>query len=160
MNKTALTKQQAFQKIKQYCAYQERCHTEVREKLYSFGLNIKDAEQIISQLIEENYLNEERFAKQYAGGKFRMKQWGKLKIKHALKQKQVSGYSIKKALSEINDEDYQKTLNKLTEEKLKVLRGEKNIFIKKRKLYDYLLQKGYEGELVRDILNYQFAKNI
>jgi len=160
MNKTALTKQQAFQKIKQYCAYQERCHTEVREKLYSVGLNIKDAEQIISQLIEENYLNEERFAKQYAGGKFRMKQWGKLKIKHALKQKQVSGYSIKKALSEINDEDYQKTLNKLTEEKLKVLRGEKNIFIKKRKLYDYLLQKGYEGELVRDILNYQFAKNI
>jgi len=154
MNKTEFTKQQAFQKIKQYCAYQERCNAEVREKLFSFGLNTNDAEQIVSQLIEENYLNEERFAIQYAGGKFRMKQWGKLKIKHALKQKQVSEYSIKKALKEINDGDYQKILKKLAGQKLKVLRTEKNIFIKKKKLYDYLLQKGYEGELVREVLNY------
>src|ERR1041384_3800157 len=107
MNKTELTKEQAFKKIKQYCAYQERCHSEVREKLYSFELYKKDVEQIISQLIEENYVNEERFAIQYAGGKFRMKQWGKVKIKHALKQKQVSEYAIKKALKEINEKDYQ-----------------------------------------------------
>ena len=152
MNKTLLTKEQALQKIKQYCIYQERCHIEVREKLYLFGLNVKDADQVVSQLTEENYLNEERFAIQYAGGKFRIKQWGKAKIKHALKQKQVSVYMIKKALSQIDEEDYINTLNKLAERKLKELKGEKNIFIKRRKLQNYLLQKGYEPELVRAVL--------
>ena len=150
---TKLSKEQALPKIKQYCTYQERCHAEVKEKLYAFGLYKKDVEQLISQLIEENYLNEERFAIQYAGGKFRMNQWGRIKIKYALKQKQVSDYCIKKALKEINESDYKKTLQKLTEQKLKTLKGEKNIFIKKRKLQDYLLQKGYEGELVRAVAN-------
>lgn len=149
---TRLSKEQALPKIKQYCAYQERCHAEVKEKLYSFGLYKKDVEQLTSQLIEENYLNEERFAIQYAGGKFRMNKWGKVKIKQALKQKRVSEYSIKKALKEISDIDYQKTLQKLAEQKLKTLKGEKNIFIKKRKLQDYLLQKGYEGEVVGEML--------
>ena len=146
------TPSQALPKIKQYCAYQERCHTEVKEKLYSFGLYKNDVEQLISQMIEENYLNEERFATHYAGGKFRMKQWGKVKIKHALKQKQVSEYSIKKALKEINEDHYIKILNKLAAQKLKILKGEKNIFIKKRKLQDFLLQKGYEGDLVRELI--------
>ena len=150
---TKFTPNQSLPKIKQYCAYQERCHAEVKEKLYSFGLYKNDVEQLISQLIEENYLNEERFALHYAGGKFRMKQWGKVKIKYALKQKQVSDYSIKKALKEINEDDYLAALNKLAEQKLKTLKGEKNIFIKKRKLQDFLLQKGYEGELVREVLN-------
>ena len=153
MNKT-LTKEQVFQKIKQYCIYQERSHAEVKEKLYLLGLHKNDVEQIVSQLIEENYLNEERFAIQYAGGKFRMKQWGRIKIKHALKQKQVSQYSIKKALSQINEEDYAATLKKLAKQKLKVLKGEKNIFIRNKKLYDYLLQKGYEGELIREVLDH------
>ncbi|HEV8079593.1 MAG TPA: hypothetical protein VGP43_02700 [Chitinophagaceae bacterium] len=80
---TKLTKEQALPKIKLYCAYQERCHKEVKEKLYSLGLYKKDVEQLISQMIEENYLNEERFAIQYAGGKFRMNKWGRIKIKHA-----------------------------------------------------------------------------
>jgi len=150
---TKLSKEQALPKIKQYCTYQERCHAEVKEKLYAFGLYKKDVEQLMSQLIEENYLNEERFAIQYAGGKFRMNQWGRIKIKYALKQKQVSDYCIKKALKEINESDYKKTLQKLAEQKLKTLKGEKNIFIKKRKLQDYLLQKGYEGELVRAVAN-------
>ena len=153
MNKT-LTKEQVFQKIKQYCIYQERSHAEVKEKLYLLGLHKNDVEQIVSQLIEENYLNEERFAIQYAGGKFRMKQWGRIKIKHALKQKQVSPYSIKKALSQIDEEEYAATLKKLAEQKLKVLKGEKNIFIRNKKLYDYLLQKGYEGELIREVLDH------
>ncbi len=107
----------------------------------------------MSQLIEENYLNEERFAIQYAGGKFRMKQWGKVKIKHALRQKQVSDYSIKKALKEISESDYKKTLQKLAVQKLKTLKDEKNLFGKKKKVQDYLLQKGYEGELVREEMN-------
>jgi regulatory protein len=150
---TKLSKEQALPKIKQYCTYQERCHAEVKEKLYSFGLYKKDVEQLMSQLIEENYLNEERFAIQYAGGKFRMNQWGRIKIKYALKQKQVSDYCIKKALKEINETDYKKTLQKLAEQKLKTLKSETNIFSKKKKLQNYLLQKGYEGELVREVVN-------
>lgn len=144
--------EQAIPKIKQYCAYQERCHAEVRDKLYSFGLHRKDVEGIISTLIQENYLNEERFAIHYAGGKFRMKQWGKNKIKQALKFRQVSDYCIKKALKEIDDKDYLKTLDKLTEQKLKLLKSEKNLFIKKKKLQDFLFMKGYESGLVNKII--------
>jgi|SRR6185437_4431087 len=144
------TPQQSVPKIKQYCAYQERCHAEVRDKLYSFGLNKTEVEEIISALITENYLNEERFAIHYAGGKFRMKQWGKNKIKQALKFKQVSDYCIKKALKEIDSREYQKTFEKLAEQKLKTLKSEKNIFIKKRKLQDFLLQRGFESELVKE----------
>jgi regulatory protein len=142
------TPQQAIQKIKQYSSYQERCHAEVKDKLYSYGLHRKDVDEIIVLLINENFLNEERFAIHYAGGKFRMNHWGKNKIKQALKQKQVSDYCIKKALKEINDTDYQKTFEKLVAQKLKTLKTEKNIFIKKRKLQDFLLTKGYESGLV------------
>ncbi len=142
------TPEQAIPKIKQYCDYQERCHAEVRDKLYSFGLHKNDVEPIISLLINESYLNEERFAIMYAGGKFRIKQWGKNKIKQALKFKQVSDYCIKKALKEIDDSSYRKIFQKLAEQKLKTLKNEKNIFIKKRKLQDYLLQKGYESSLI------------
>ena len=144
------TPEQSIPKIKQYCAYQERCHAEVRDKLYSFGLHRKEVEEIISNLIQENYLNEERFAIQYAGGKFRIKHWGKNKIRQALKQKQVSDYCIKKALKEIDDTDYIKTFEKLVEQKMKTLKGEKNIFIKKRKLQGFLLMKGYESDLVTE----------
>ena len=142
------TPEQSLSKIKQYCAYQERCHAEVKDKLYSFGLYKKDVEKIIVDLINENYLNEERFAIQYAGGKFRIKHWGKSKIKQALKQKQVSDYCIKKALGEIEGEDYLRAFDKLVDQKLKTLKGEKNIFIKKRKLQDFLLMKGYEISMV------------
>jgi len=153
MNFIKLTREQALPKIKQYCVYQERCHAEVKEKLYSFNLYKQEVEEIVSQLVEENYLNEERFAIQYAGSKFRMRQWGRIKIKHALKQKQVSEYCIEKSLKQINEDDYLQTLNKLTEQKLKTLRGEKNIFNKKRKLQDFLLGKGYENEHVKKRVN-------
>ena len=142
------TPEQAINKIKQYCAYQERCHAEVKDKLYSFGLHRKDVDEIIVLLIGENYLNEERFAIHYAGGKFRMNHWGKNKIKQALKQKQVSDYCIKKALKEIDDADYIKTFEKLVEQKMNLLKSEKNIFAKKKKLQDHLLLKGYESELI------------
>ena len=153
MNLKKFSKEQALPKIKLYCAYQERCHAEVKEKLYSFGLYKNGVEQLMAQLIEENYLNEERFAIQYAGGKFRMNQWGRVKIKYALRQKQVSDYSIKKGLKEISESDYKKTLQKLAEQKLKTLKNESNVFSKKKKLHDYLLQKGYEGELVKEEVN-------
>jgi regulatory protein len=147
------TPQQSLPKIKQYCAYQERCHSEVRDKLYSFGLHQDEIEEIIYTLITENYLNEERFAILYAGSKFRLKQWGKIKIKQSLKLKQISDYCIKKALKEIDDKDYKKAFQKLAEQKLKTLKVEKNVFIKKRKLQDFLLHKGFENELVREALN-------
>ncbi len=147
------TPEQSIPKIKQYCAYQERCHSEVRDKLYSFGLNKEEVEEITSILITENYLNEERFAIHFAGGKFRMKGWGKNKIKQALKFKQVSDYCIKKALKEIDTAAYEKTFLKLAEQKLKILKSEKNIFITKRKLQDFLLQKGFENDLVREAVN-------
>jgi len=147
------TPEQSLPKIKQYCAYQERCHAEVREKLYSFGLYKNQVEEIIATLISENYLNEERFAKQFAGSKFRRNQWGRNKIKQALKQKQVSDYCIKKALLEINGNDYTKIFKKLAAQKLQALKSEKNIFIKKRKLQDYLLQKGFEADWIREEVN-------
>ena len=148
-----LTPQQALPKLKKFCAYQERCHKEVEEKLYSYGVFKNDAQQMISQLIDEDYLNEERFALQYTSGKFRIKQWGKVKIKYNLKQKNVSDYCIKKALLSIDKSDYKKVLYKLADAKLATLKSEKNIFTKKRKLQDHLLQKGFESDLVKEITN-------
>ncbi len=143
----------ARQKIQAYCAYQERCHYEVKEKLYTYGLYKPEVEQIIADLIEGGYLNEERFALLYAGGKFRMKQWGKAKIKQGLYQHQVSDYCIKKALASIDEGAYNKTLIKLANAKAATLRSEKNKFTKMAKIKNYLLQKGYESRLVLQTIN-------
>jgi len=152
MNNKYYSKEEALQKAKQYCAYQERCHSEVKEKLYSFGMNKKEVDELLSELISDNYLNEERFAIMFAGGKFRIKQWGRVKIKYALKQKQISEYCIKKALAAIDEHDYNRTAQKLFEQKLKTLKTEKNIFIKKRKLQDHLMQKGFESDMIRKLI--------
>lgn len=148
-----LTPGQALQKAKHYCAYQERSHGEVKEKLYSMGLREAEVEALLSQLIEEDYLNEERFAKMFAGGKFRMKHWGRVKIKYELKQRQVSEYNIKKALKEINEDDYAASFNKLFDEKLLLLGSEQNVPTRKRKLMDYLMQKGYERDMIVGKIN-------
>ncbi len=100
-----VTPQQALPKIKQFCAYQERCHSEVKDKLYGYGLSKNDVEELLSKLVEDNFLNEERFAIAFAGGKFRIKQWGRIKIRYELRQKQVSDYCVKKALASIDDDD-------------------------------------------------------
>lgn len=149
--KKYLTKEQALQKLKHYCAYQERCHSEVKEKLYDLGVWKKDHDEIISTLIEENYLNEERFAMAFAGGKFRVKQWGRVKIKYELKQKQVSEYCIKKALKQIGEEDYLKVLKELADKKYASLKGEQYL-VRKKKTMDYLMGRGFEAELVRGVL--------
>jgi regulatory protein len=157
--KKQLTKEQAFQKAKHYCGYQERSHQEVKEKLYSFGLYKQQVEELLSQLIEENYLNEERYAIQFAGGKFRMKQWGRVKIKYELKQKRVSEYNIKKGIKEIDEADYINTLQKLTEKKWTSVKGEGvNHFVKLSKTTDYLLQKGYEPELIKQAISLMTPK--
>lgn len=149
--KKQLTPEQALQKLKHYCGYQERCHSDVKEKLYNLGVRKKDHDGIIAALIEENYLNEERFAIAYAGGKFRINQWGRVKIKYALKQKQVSEYCIKKAMKQINEEDYLQLLNKLATEKYTALKNEQYL-IRKKKTMDYMLGRGFEMELVRKVV--------
>lgn len=151
MYKKQLTKEQALQKLKHYCAYQERCHSEVKDKLYQLGVWKKDHDEIIAVLIEENYLNEERFAVAFAGGKFRIKQWGRVRIKYELKQKQVSEYSIKKAMKQIDEEEYLSLLNKLAKEKYVALKNEQYL-IRKKKTMDYLAAKGFEADLVRKAL--------
>ncbi len=161
IRKSSLTKEQALQKARHYCAYQERCHSEVKEKLYSFGLWKTDVEEVLSLLIEENYLNEERFALQFAGGRFRMKHWGRVRIRYELKQRQVSEYCIKKALAAIDEEDYLRALEKLAAAKWESLAGEKteaaipantNSFIRRGKLQEYLIRKGYESDLISQTL--------
>ena len=146
-SKQSFTPDQAFQKIKQFCAYQERCHREVTEKLYSFGLYKKDVEILLSRLIEENYLNEERFAIAFAGGKFRMKQWGRIKIKYELKQKGVSSYCIVLALKGIEEETYLATLKSLATKKWESLKDEQHLN-RQSKTTGYLLQKGFEQNLI------------
>jgi regulatory protein len=146
-----LSKEQALQKARQYCAYQERCHTEVKEKLFGFGLYTNEVNECMAALIEENYLNEERFALAFAGGKFRINHWGKIKIRYALKQKQVSDYCIKKALMSIDEKDYLETLGKLYHEKLLALKDETVPFVQKRKIMESLLRKGFEINLVNEL---------
>lgn len=147
MQKKFLTKEQALQKLKQYCAYQERSHHEVVQKLWELGVRKGDHDEIVAALIEDDYLNEERFAIQFAGGKFRMKDWGRKKIYYGLKEKGVSTHSINKALQSIADDDYQKTLNSLAEKKYELLKGEQ-FLVRKKKTADFLLQKGFEHDLV------------
>ena len=148
----SVSKEQALQKVRHYCGYQERCHAEVKEKLYSFGLYKQEVEEMLSTLIEENYLNEERFAQHFAGGKFRMKQWGRKRIEYELKQKQLSDYCIRKGLKEIDENDYRKTLGKLAEQKWDQLKEEDNIYNKRKKLSDYLVQKGYEYSYISEVV--------
>ena len=152
MYKKTLTKEQALQKLKHYCAYQERSHSEVREKLYNLGVWKKDHDEIIASLIEQNYLNEERFATAFAGGKFRIKQWGRVKIRYELKQRQVSDYSIKKALRQIQEQEYLETLQKLADEKYNSLKDEQWL-VRKKKTINYLVAKGYEPDMIASVIN-------
>jgi regulatory protein len=145
--KIKLSPEMAHHKIKNWCAYQERSQFETRQKLFEYGLFSEDVEQIISSLIEENFLNEERFALAYVSGKFNIKHWGRIKIKIELKKHKVSDYLINKALSKIDDEVYLDILKTEIEKKIKIT-SEKN---KQKLIYNliqYALRKGYENELV------------
>ena len=148
---TALTSEQAWEKIKPFCAYQERCHAEAKEKLYGYGLHRQDVERLLSCLIEENYLNEERFAIAYASGHSRIKKWGRIKITHALKQKGVSTYCIKKALNAIDADEYWAGIEKLASAKWELLKKQP-IMARRFKCRQYLLQKGYEGNVINEAL--------
>ena len=147
-----ITTEEALAKLQKYCAYQDRCHQEVRTKLLKLGIYGDSLESIMVDLITENFLNEERFAKSYARGKFRIKHWGRIRIKQELKLRNISVYCIKKAMQEIEEEDYLLTIRALLKKKNKSLK-EANLYQRKNKLARYLLQKGFETGLIWEQIN-------
>lgn len=144
------TLKEATKKLEGYCAYQDRCHKEVVTKLREMGMIPMAIDQIVTQLIDENYLNEERFSRSFARGKFNIKKWGKNRIVNELKQRHITKYNINLALKEIDEDDYTETLEKLAEKRLGQI-TENNIFKKRKKLADYLLYRGWESPLVYEI---------
>ncbi|NUQ22407.1 MAG: RecX family transcriptional regulator [Saprospiraceae bacterium] len=146
-----ISKQQALQKLQRYCAFQERSHYEVRSKLLSLGIYGEDLEQVMSELVESGFLNEERFARSFARGKFNMKKWGRVRITQELKRRQISAWCIRKAMEEIEPEAYSETLAALLRKKA-VEYSENPPHERRAKLMRYGLQKGYESELIQELL--------
>ncbi len=150
-NKT-YTVTQAQHALENFCVYQDRCHKEVEEKLAKMGMIPDAQEHIILHLIEHNFLNEERFAKSFARGKFRIKKYGKVRITQELKFRNISAYNIKIALKEIDTEAYHQTLEELIQKKWNATK-ETNTYKKKKKVADFVLRKGYESHLIYENLN-------
>ena len=145
MNKEVLIKAANF------CAYQERTHKEVRNKLHELEIIGDESEVIITWLIENNYLNEERFARLFAGSKFRQKKWGRIKIRQELKMRGVSDYCLKAGMSEIDGDDYMVTLQEIIEKKSKDIKDSNKLIIK-QKLVKFALSRGFENDLVFDVV--------
>ncbi len=141
------TVSQAIEKAKKYCAYQERCQSEVRQKLRAFNITSEEREEVLMNLIQENYLNEERFSQAYARGKFRIKHWGRKKIVMALKQKDISEYCIKKGMVEIDELEYKKVLHELIDKTFDKNRGIQN-YQRIAKTAQYVIGRGFESNLV------------
>ncbi len=146
-SQTSYTLKEATKKLEGYCAYQERCHKDVVTKLKEIRMIPEAIDQIVVHLIQENYLNEERFSKSFARGKFRIKKWGRNRIVNELKFRAISKYNIKTALNEIDENEYLETLNVLAKKRLDAIK-ETNLQKRKRKLADYLLYRGWESHLV------------
>jgi regulatory protein len=146
-SKKRLSPTEALAKIQNYCAYQERSHKEVKTKLFEYGLYASEVDELISQLITDGFLNEQRFAKAYAGGKFRMKKWGRLKIKNELEFLGLTKKCIQLGLKELEGPDYSKTLKQVILKKSESL-VEENTFRKRDKVARFAISKGYEPELV------------
>lgn len=144
-----MTNKEALLKLEHFCAYQERCHSEVISKLYSLKMTTEEIDFILVQLIESNFLNETRFACSYARGKHRIKQWGRIRITNELKIRQISSFNITLALKEISEEEYEITFENLSERCWNSIQ-EKNILKKRKKFCDYMLRRGFESFLVYD----------
>jgi len=149
--KIIYSKSQAMPKAEHYCAYQERAQSEIRNKLYEWGLKPWEVEEIITELILTNFLNEERFANAYVSGKFKIKKWGKIKIKQGLKLKQVPEKMIIKALNTIDYDDYLNVILECAEKKAPLIK-EKEAYKKKYKLTSYLYSRGFENNLISEVL--------
>ena len=151
------TLDEALIKLQRYCAYQDRCHKEVREKLSALGIWGDDAGQIIVALIEEKFLDEERFARSFVRGKHRFKKWGRIKIERELKKKDITGYCLKMGFQEIDDEEYLETLTTIITKKNQFLKA-KNEYERKVKLAKFAMTKGYESHLVWEVVNDLISK--
>jgi regulatory protein len=138
-------------KMEAYCAYQDRCHKEVEEKLRAYDLIPEAREMILLHLLEEGFLNEERFARSFARGKFRIKKWGRMRIERELRSRDISSYNIKQGLSEIDPDDYEQTLFELSEKKFQQTH-EKHPLKKRKKVADFLLRRGFESQKVYAVL--------
>ncbi len=147
MNRKVYTVDEALTKMERYCAYQERCHQEVENKLREMRLIPEAVDQIILHLLEQDFINETRFAKAYARGKFSIKKWGRNRIVNELKKRKISIYNINVSLAEINEDDYKKTFDALAEKRINQIK-ETNKYKKRKKLADYLLYRGWEPDLV------------
>ena len=151
-NLKSYTVNEATKALEHFCAYQERCHKEVEKKLIELRMIPEARDHIIFHLLQENFLNEERFSKAFARGKFSIKKWGKIRITNELKFKDISSYNIKTALKEINDSDYLTALYSIAEKKLPLIK-ESNMYTRKNKLSTFLISKGYESNLVYKVAN-------
>ena len=147
------TVDEATKRMERYCAYQERCHKEVHQKLYEMRMIPVAVDQIIDHLLRHNFLNETRFAQAFARGKFRAKKWGRNRIVNELKLREISKYNIQIALKEIPDSEYYNTFEVLAEKRMLQLVSEKNLQKKRKKLADYLFYRGWESELVYGKVN-------
>lgn len=143
-----ISEKEILSKMKAWCDRQERCHAEVRQKLWDIKAYGETADLIIAELISQNYLNETRFAQAYVSGKFRIKRWGRTKILRELKLRKISDYDIKIGLKEIDEEEYEKTIATLIEKKKTDYRKEKNPYVLKSKVSKYLISRGFEPQLV------------
>lgn len=147
------TYEDALAALQHFCAYQDRCHSEVRQKLREIRFQGDLAEEVICALIAEKYLDEERFARSFARGKFKIKRWGRMKITRELKQKDVSAYCIRKALTEIEEEEYVATLEAELERRNRIEKKGLHPYLKRRKLADYMFQRGYESGMTWEAIN-------
>ena len=147
--KDIYTIKEALQKIERYCAYQDRCHEEVMTKLWELKMDANEQDQIIAQLIADNFLNEERFARSFARGKHRIKHWGKIRITNELKLRKINQTLINIALKEITPEEYEENFNNFTLKHWDSL-TETNIMKKRKKFCDYFLRRGFESFLIYD----------
>ena len=154
-NRKRLTPSEALGRMYRYCAYQERSHSEAKSRLYEFGLSRDEVDELLTRLITEGFLNEERFAKAFAGGKFRIKKWGRIKIVNELEGRGLTANCIRAGLKEIDDEDYIDTLRDVLRKKSEVLPNE-NEFVFRDKLSKYAIQKGYEPDLVWKLIKEVF----
>ena len=152
MQKKYLSKADALKRMQRYCAYQDRCHSEVRTKLIELGVYGDTLEEIMAELVIERFLDEERFARSYVRGKFRLKKWGRVRIKRELKLRKISAYCQRKGLEEIEEEEYQKTLREILQKKLVDYGRKYNSFQAGSKAAQYAQGRGYETALIWPII--------
>tara|TARA_B110000008_G_scaffold10170_1_gene9800 strand:- start:3 stop:479 length:477 start_codon:yes stop_codon:yes gene_type:complete len=139
----------ALERLKNFCTLQDRCQFDVIQKMKEWGLLELTQDHILEILITDKYIDEERYAQSFCRGKFRIKKWGRIKIANGLRKKQISNICINKGLNEIEDEEYEILLNNLLEKKNNSLK-DKNHFVRKKKIASFLIQRGFEGNLVWD----------